>query len=67
MYYPRYYHYDYGYPRWNYDYWRPYPDLYGQALVNLVNSQVASNNQSIYNAGVMAGVSQVANAINWRR
>lgn len=70
MFYPRYHHYDYDYEyprRRYYDYWRPYPNLYADALVNLVNSQVASNNQSIYNAGVMAGVSQVANAININR
>lgn len=65
-YYPRYYHYDYPRRRY-YDYWYPYPGLYGSAMANLVNSQIASNNQSIYNAGVMAGVSQVANAININR
>ena len=63
---PEFYNYEYRRP-YRYDYWNPYFNPYSYAAANIINSQIAANNQSIYNAGVMAGVTQVANAINFNR
>lgn len=58
---------EYRHRRYYPDYWYPYEDPYANAAINLINSQIASNNQSIFNAGVMTGVTQVANALNISR
>jgi hypothetical protein len=47
----------YGYPYPQY----VFPD-YGNSIID---SQISNINQSLYNAGVMAGVSQVANSNNF--
>lgn len=62
MYYPRYHHL-YAYPR-PYGY---YPYAYAHPYyhsTNLFNSQIATVSQSMFNAGVMTGVAQTANAYN---
>lgn len=51
------YYYGCGYPG---PYYPPYPPYYG----SIYGSQIGYNNQSIYNAGWMAGVNQIANINN---
>lgn len=70
MYYPYSNFYAHDYRRLHRHY--PYEYFYGYPYANptlatIIGSQIASNNQSIYNAGVMAGVTQTANAFNLGR
>lgn len=65
MYYP----YGYGYPYRRYGYPYSYGYLpYGYprySSTNLLNSQIASVNQSFFNAGIATGVYQTANNFNY--
>lgn len=66
------YYYPFYGPGYGYGYGQPYshhPFIYPANYMStqLINSQISTVNQSIFNAGIMTGVTPVANSYNARR
>jgi hypothetical protein len=62
--YPNYYMYNQPYPYGRHSYLYPYP--YPYSYNSIIDSQISNINQTLYNAGYMAGVNQIAYSNNVR-